>query len=468
MTSPTSRSAIIEADGGCLNSPASRPLQRYQSIRSWTETLCDPLIAEDYVVQSMPDASPAKWHLAHTTWFFETLLLVPHLPGYRPLESQYKVLFNSYYNTLGEQFTRSQRGLLSRPSVAEVIDYRHHVDQHMQALLADLGESPQGEILALLEVGLNHEQQHQELMLTDLKHMFSLNPLHPVYRPYSAAPSEAIAELAWHGFEENLHWIGTPVESSFDDSNADDSIAADSNAADSNFAYDNEGPRHRVFVEAFRIASRLITNGEYLEFMADDGYGRHELWLSDGWATVQEHGWRAPLYWRQEEDGWKSHTLGGLRPIHPEEPVCHVSLYEADAFARWKGARLPSEAEWEVAVAQLLGPGAAVGETADDANFVEDGFYHPRPLAAEATHGQFLGDVWEWTASAYSSYPGYRPPAGPLGEYNSKFMNNQTILRGGSCATPRSHIRSTYRNFFPPHIRWQFSGIRLAQDGMGR
>jgi ergothioneine biosynthesis protein EgtB len=418
-------------------------LERYREVRAWSDTLCEPLVTEDYVIQSMPDASPSKWHLAHTTWFFETFLLAPRLDAYRSPDPRFNYLFNSYYNTIGEQYARPERGLISRPTVAEVESYRRHVDEHVARLLEGAGQARLAEILPLVEIGLNHEQQHQELMLTDLKHMFSKNPLHPVYRP--ARPATAAApELAWHAFSGGLRRIGH-------------------DGADG-FAFDNEGPRHRVFVEAFRIASRLVTCGEYLEFMADGGYERPELWLSDGWSTVRAQGWTAPLYWSRGDGGWRQFTLGGLREVEPAEPVCHVSLYEADAYARWAGARLPSEAEWEIAADDVLGAAAARGDAAPEANLAEDGHYHPRPLAAASRHGQFLGDVWEWTRSAYTPYPGYRPPPGALGEYNAKFMSSQVVLRGGSCATPRSHVRTTYRNFFPPSTRWQFMGLRLAQD----
>ncbi len=447
MTSALATPDVIDPPSKATEEPVSATvLDRYRAVRSWTDTLCEPLVTEDYVVQSMPDASPAKWHLAHTTWFFETLLLTPHLAGYRSPDPQFNYLFNSYYNSIGKQYSRPERGVISRPTVAEVEDYRRHVDEHMAELLS--GDLPD-DLLTVVEVGLNHEQQHQELLLTDLKHMFSKNPLYPVYRPPLPVTAEPVPALAWHEYSAELRRIGHDGRDGF--------------------AYDNEGPRHRVFVEAFRIASRLATCGEYLEFMNDGGYQRPELWLSDGWNTVQAEGWRAPFYWQAAEDGtWQQITLGGLRQVQPEEPVCHVSLYEADAYARWAGARLPTEAEWEVAADDVLGTTAAIGDNAPDANLAEDGAYHPRPLSSAARHGQFLGDVWEWTASAYSPYPGYAPPPGALGEYNAKFMSSQVILRGGSCATPRSHIRTTYRNFFPPATRWQFSGIRLAQDGLAQ
>lgn len=419
---------------------------RFSSIRAWSDELCEPLVVEDLVVQSMPDASPLKWHLAHTTWFFETLILKPHLPGYRTPNETFEYLFNSYYNSIGKQYSRPERGVLSRPTVAEVREYRLHVDENMAELLDAADEELMSEIVPVLEVGLNHEQQHQELMITDLKHMFSKNPLHPVYRAEKETLEIEVPALAWHLFEADLCLVGHEERNGF--------------------AYDNEGPRHRVFLEPFGIASRLVTSGEYLEFMADGGYERPEFWLADGWAKVQAEGWDAPLYWLENGSEWKQITLAGLRSVRSDEPVCHVSLYEADAYARWAGARLPSEEEWEVAANRILGRAAADADAAPGSNFVEDGHYHPRPLTeADSALGQFLGDVWEWTRSAYSAYPGYRAPDGPLGEYNSKFMSSQIVLRGGSCATPRSHIRTTYRNFFPPQARWQFMGLRLAQDG---
>ncbi|MEM8931004.1 MAG: ergothioneine biosynthesis protein EgtB [Acidobacteriota bacterium] len=426
----------------------NQAIDRYRAVRSWTEHLCAPLEVEDMVVQSMADASPTKWHLAHTTWFFEVFLLEPHLPGYTTSNPTFHFLFNSYYNSLGQQYFRPDRGKISRPTVGEVRDYRQAVDEAMTTLLSTASEDTLATISPLLDVGLNHEQQHQELIVTDLKHMFSKNPLFPVYRPEASATTAddtATSPVEWHAFDEGLYEIGI-------------------DASGDRFAYDNEGPRHKVWLEGFRIASRPVTCGEYLEFIADGGYDRPDPWLSAGWATVQEQGWRAPLYWLQEDDGsWSIYTLAGKRPVRPEEPVTHVSLYEADAFARWAGARLPTEPEWEVAATHCLRDDHDRALAA--ANLVDDGRFHPAaPTSDAARHGQWLGDVWEWTRSAYSPYPGYQPPAGALGEYNAKFMNDQTVLRGGSCATPRSHLRATYRNFFPSATRWQFSGIRLARD----
>lgn len=429
------------------DAPAS-PAQRYRRVRSWSEHLASPLETEDYVVQSMPDASPTKWHLAHTTWFFEVFLLEPHLDGWQSPNPTFHYLFNSYYNSLGKQYFRPDRGAISRPTVAEVYDYRQRVDEGMASLLGDRADEELGELLPLLDVGLHHEQQHQELILTDLLHMLSKNPLFPVYRPEKTLDEPlATDELQWLAFDGGLVEIG--------------------HDGGDEFAYDNEGPRHQVFVQPFRIGSRPVTWGEYLEFMADGGYQRPELWLSDGWAAVQASGWRHPLYWLEEDDGsWSSFGLGGKHPVRPADPACHLGFFEADAFARWAGARLPTEAEWELAAEYRLGAAETRSRGLATANLVDDGYYRPLPLRAAAEpFGQMLGDVWEWTRSAYSPYPGYSPPEGALGEYNAKFMNNQIVLRGGSCATPRSHIRTTYRNFFPSATRWQFSGLRLAQDG---
>jgi ergothioneine biosynthesis protein EgtB len=408
----------------------------YLEVRRFSEKLCEPLVTEDYVIQSMPDVSPTKWHLAHTTWFFETFLLPDISRNYRPFDPGYRYLFNSYYNAVGPQFPRPRRGLLARPTVEQVWQYRRYVDRAVLEALAGTGRDGLGALAGVFELGLNHEQQHQELMLTDLKHVFSCNPLRPVYRARSVGRSDDPGALHWKDCPGDLHWIGH---------------------AGAGFAFDNEMPRHQVFVTPYRLAARLVTNAEYTNFMADGGYRRPELWLSAGWDAVRAHGWEAPLYWEQQDGQWLMMTLSGLRAVEPHEPVCHVSYFEADAYARWAGARLPSEAEWEI-------PANGMGVCG---NFAGDGNYHPLPLrppgSGEAI-SQMFGDVWEWTASAYAPYPGFQPAAGALGEYNGKFMCNQLVLRGGSCATPRSHIRATYRNFFPPEARWQFSGIRLAGD----
>jgi len=414
-------------------------LDRYHRIRAFTEDLCRTLGTEDYVIQSMPDVSPTRWHLAHTSWFFETFLLLPHLEGYRTPDERYNLLFNSYYNAIGEQFDRPSRGLLSRPTVAEVYDYRRIVDDAMAQLIQAATDSAWPGLATVIEVGLNHEQQHQELMLTDIKHVFSVNPLRPAFRERRTQPAGAATPLDWADFEEGIRSVGTEGNG---------------------FAYDNEGPLHRVFLEPFRLARRLVTSGEYRAFVADAGYEKPELWLDAGWKVVQEQGWRAPLYWEERDGEWMEFTLSGMQSLLEDAPVSHVSYYEADAYARWAGARLPTEFEWE----------AAAKTAAIEGNFVDDGVLHPVPSRGrgeprdEAGLVQLFGDVWEWTMSHYSPYPGYRPAPGAIGEYNGKWMCGPFVLRGGSCATSRDHMRRTYRNFFGPAARWQFSGIRLADD----
>jgi len=411
-------------------------VEQYQKVRHFSEQLCEPLVTEDYVIQSMPDVSPTKWHLAHVSWFFETFLLSPALPDYQSLHPQYAYLFNSYYNTLGERHCRPKRGLISRPTVKETYEYRRYVDEHVLDLLEKIDERQLAELAPIMTLGLNHEQQHQELMVTDIKHVLSCNPLSPTYRARTPTGASNITPLEWVSFPEGLYWIGHEG---------------------SGFAFDNEGPRHRQFVQSFQLASRLVTNGEYLEFMEDGGYDNPLLWLSEGWATVRAEEWQAPLYWEQRDGRWWMMTLSGLREVDKAEPVCHVSYFEADAYARWADARLPTEAEWEV----------AAQEAPVEGNFVESGLYHPAPLNASTTDGklaQMYGDVWEWTQSSYAPYPNFRPGPGAIGEYNGKFMCNQYVLRGGSCATSLSHIRSTYRNFFPANAQWQFMGIRLAKE----
>jgi ergothioneine biosynthesis protein EgtB len=401
--------------------------QLYRSVRTTTERLCAPLSPEDAVVQSMPDASPAKWHLAHTTWFFETFVLASFLAGYEPRDPSYRVLFNSYYTSVGPMHSRPERGMLTRPPLAEIFDYRRSVDEAMERLLAggELGRVA----LDVVVLGLHHEQQHQELILTDIKHALSRNPSLPAYHDRVAPRGAGTLPLRWSTFGEGIHEIGHDG---------------------AGFSFDNERPRHRVFTHTFEIALRPVTNGEYADFIADGGYADPALWLSDGWNWLQQDAIDAPLYWQRREERWHEFTLSGLREIDPAAPACHLSFYESAAFAKWAGARLPTEQEWEVAAAGRLVEG----------NFADDGWLHPVAATAEHT----FGDVWQWTASAYTPYPGYQEPDGALGEYNGKFMSGQMVLRGGSCATPRSHVRATYRNFFYPHARWQFSGLRLARD----
>ncbi len=423
-----------------FRSKISRPelTERYQVVRAFSERLAEPLEIEDYVVQSMDDASPTKWHLAHTTWFFETFVLTALLPDYSPAFPEYAYLFNSYYVQAGERYPRPMRGLVTRPTVAQVFDYRRAVDRVILDLLNNSGGETMERAVPLIEIGLHHEQQHQELIVTDLKHLLSFNPLHPVYVEASfATPESEVGPVGWRSFGEGMRSIGHDGEG---------------------FCFDNELPIHRVFLGSFELADRLVTNGEYMRFIAEGGYETPTLWLNEGWQISLEQGWKAPLYWKNQDGEWKQFTLSGLRSIDPSEPVCHVSHFEADAYARWADARLPTEQEWEVAAA----------ESPMDGNFVENGRFHPQALMRrESGMAQLFGDVWEWTQSPYLGYPGYRPMKGALGEYNGKFMSRQLVLRGGSCATPQSHIRHTYRNFFPPTARWQFSGIRLCRDGQG-
>jgi ergothioneine biosynthesis protein EgtB len=438
-SAPASNTSLGSSPGPSLeSSPGSAPASlvgRYTSVRASTEGLCAPLSAEDAALQSMPDASPAKWHLAHTSWFFETFVLRPGMAGYRVFDPGYEMLFNSYYRSVGEPYPRPRRGLLSRPSLEEVLRYRRHVDQAMGELLSAAGRPERGELLGVVELGLQHEQQHQELLLTDVKHLLYQNPLRPAYRSAGGAPAVS-------GAARRLDFVGFPG-----------GFAAIGHAGPG-FAFDNEGPRHRRWLEPFALATRLVTNGEWMAFIADRGYERPELWLSDGFDAVTGGGWRAPLYWERDGQGFAHFTLEGMQPLRPEEPVCHVSAYEADAFARWAGVRLPGEDEWEVGAADRPVAG----------NFVESARLGPAAAGPAEPPAQLFGDVWEWTRSPYAAYPGYAPPPGALGEYNGKFMCNQLVLRGGSCATPRSHLRASYRNFFPPGARWQFSGVRLARD----
>jgi ergothioneine biosynthesis protein EgtB len=412
-TSPTSTSP----------GAASVDLQvRFELTRARSVRLTRGLSAEDQALQSMPDASPIKWHLAHTTWFFETFFLRDR-KGYKPFDTRFAYLFNSYYNAEGPRHPRPQRGLLSRPSLEDVHAYRAHVDAALKPILAEADPH-------LLALGIAHEEQHQELMLMDLKHLFSLNPLSPRYQPPTAPAAAEPAPLQWIAFDAGQVDIGHDGEG---------------------FAFDNEGPRHGVLLQSFALADRLVTVGEYLAFIEDGGYRRPEFWLSDGWDQAQSERWSAPLYWRGDGEKWRLFTLQGARALDRNEPVCHVSYYEADAYARWAGKRLPSEAEWELAA-------TAHPQATEPVRF------HPHPADAGDGLKQMFGETWQWTQSAYAPYPRYRPPSGALGEYNGKFMSNQMVLRGGCVATSPGHMRASYRNFFPPHARWAFSGIRLAAD----
>lgn len=401
---------------------------RYLEVRDHTESLAEPLSPEDQTVQTMPDVSPTKWHRAHTTWFWEEFVLGPTQPGFQPFHPAYRYLFNSYYESVGPRHSRPQRGLITRPGIAEIAAYRRRTDDVMCELLSS---SRAPEVGGIAELGLNHEQQHQELILMDIKHVLWCNPMRPAYRGASDWTGGTVGAMHW------IHHPGGLVDVGHDGAG---------------FAFDNEGPRHRELLRPFLLADRPVLCGEWLEFMADGGYRRPELWMSDGWATVNQGEWSSPLYWTQAAgDEWSIFTLNGVRPVVADEPVCHVSWYEADAFARWAGARLPREAEWE-----------SVHDTLPAAARAEGLRLHPRPI--HAAGGSPGGDIWEWTASPYLPYPGFQPAAGAVGEYNGKFMVNQFVLRGGACVTPRGHTRPTYRNFFPPSAQWAFSGLRLARD----
>ena len=413
----------------------------YSGVRNRTLSLVAELGAEDMLVQTMADVSPTKWHLAHTTWFWETFLLREHLPGYKEFSCEYNYLFNSYYNGIGDRHDRPERGFLSRPPLGEVLGYRAHVDAAMMRLLGANQDLKNAALAPLIQLGLAHEEQHQELILTDIKHVLSRHPFAPA--AFQAQTSRAVAQSGppgWVAFDGGIVEIGAEA---------------------GGFHFDNEGPRHKAILTPFALADRLATNRDYADFIADGGYGTATLWLSDGWARVQAEGWTAPLYWREGAAGWEEFTLHGQQTLDPDGPVIHLSYYEASAFAEWSGARLPDEREWEHA--------ATTGARACDGRFVDPGLSaHPgvTPQSASAAGGlrQMFGDAWEWTRSAYSPYPRYRPAPGAVGEYNGKFMCGQFVLRGGSCATARDHVRSTYRNFFPPEARWQFSGVRLARD----
>ena len=408
----------------------------YLETRAQFLEFCAPLCNEDYGLQAADFASPPKWHLAHTTWFFETFILKPFVSAYSSTEPLYEVLFNSYYNGIGEQFPRPQRGLLSRPTVAEVLAYRSRVDAAMVDLLGQAGHAERSAIEERVILGIEHERQHQELFFTDLKYSLGVNPLLPTYMERSCPGGAAPPPLAWHPCAGGLVEVGFSGEG---------------------FCFDNELPRHKNFVEPFELASRLVTNAEFTAFVVDGGYDRPELWLADGWAEVQARGWRSPHYWREQDGQDMEYTLHGLQRRQPHHPVCHVSAYEADAYARWADARLPTEQEWELVAAGQPGPRGGV----------DDGVYHPQAASDTDAMQQLYSECWQWTQSAYSPYPGYRPSPGAIGEYNGKFMSNQWVLRGGSCVSRAGQLRPSYRNFFYPQDRWQFSGVRLARPGAG-
>jgi len=416
-------------------------IDRYDEVRAHTETLATPLSPEDQTVQSMPDVSPTKWHRAHVTWFFETFVLADHEQGFAPFQDKYWFLFNSYYEAVGPRFSRPHRGVISRPGAHDVGVYRGNVDARMRDLIGSLDDGTLDKLTGTIELGFHHEQQHQELLLMDIKHVLSLNPLRPAYAGTPSPLSEPDA-LGWLDFEGGLVEIGHDG---------------------AGFSFDNELPRHQTWLQPYRLADRLVTNGEWLEFMADGGYRRHDLWLSDGWAKVTGEGWQAPFYWEELDGVWFEHTLHGTFPVNPGLPVSHVSHYEADAYATWAGKRLPSEAEWEHAV-------VADGQASRvSGNLTDTDTYHPRAAGPATGHlRQVYGDCWEWTSSAYHAYPGFHPAEGAIGEYNGKFMSNQMVLRGGCALTPPDHARATYRNFFPPGARWALSGVRLADFGAGK
>ncbi|MGD0443687.1 MAG: ergothioneine biosynthesis protein EgtB [Edaphobacter sp.] len=451
---------------------ATSLLVRYKAVRQGSKRLANPLSAEDMMVQSCPEASPVKWHLAHTSWFFETFVLREFAAGYQPFHPEFHWLFNSYYNSLGDMPEKKLRASFSRPPLEAILGYRAHVDAAMIGLMQ---HSLEDEAARRIALGLEHEQQHQELIATDIKHAFFTNPLHPAYLEGSAQQKiDSIAPpLDWIDFAPGLTEIGVTLDAASTDT----------------FAFDNETPRHPVYLSPYRLATRLVTCAEYLAFIEQNGYSRPELWLSEGWTTMRAEGWQAPLYWQRDNttnSGWRLYTMHGFRSLDDlsETPVCHLSFFEADAYARWAGHRLPTEFEWEHAAGQLgllrqevdSQPALLTYQNPDAgkkpgvlpataANLLETGNLHPKPAVALSGMQQMFGDVWEWTASGYTGYPGYKPLPGALGEYNGKFMSSQMVLRGGSCVTPATHIRATYRNFFTPATRWQFSGLRLAQDG---
>ncbi|WP_394752557.1 ergothioneine biosynthesis protein EgtB [Crenothrix sp.] len=408
----------------------SRPalIEFYQRVRKASEAICAPLYPDDYQTQSIAETSPPKWHLAHVTWFFETFLLKNFLPDYQAVNESYNYLFNSYYQTIGSMHARAERGVLSRPTVEQVYNYRAEIDKRMLDLLANSAENQWPEVASRVILGLNHEQQHQELLFMDIKHNLWSNPLRPAYLQRPEQSIYVFSTLNWEDRQEGLVSIGSDADS---------------------FAFDNERSRHKVWLDAHRLSSRLITNAEYQNFIDDNAYQRPELWLADGWHHIQKNQWQSPLYWQKQENQWYEFTLYGLEALNPTAPVAHISYYEADAFAHWAGKRLPSEAELE---GKLL-------ETPLQGHFSDNSVFHP-----QAGVGQYYGSLWEWTASPYTAYPRFKALPGSMGEYNGKFMCNQWVLRGGSCVTPLDHIRPTYRNFFYPHDRWQFAGIRLAED----
>lgn len=408
--------------------------ERFFEIRSFTEKLTAPLETEDYIVQAVEKTSPAKWHLAHTSWFFEAFILKKVKSDYKSLHPQYDYIFNSYYVQTSDPHCRDKRGNLSRPTVKQVFEFRSYINQKMAEFIEMMTEKEMSEWMSVIEIGLHHEQQHQELLLTDLKFMFAQNPIYPIYEERVRPKSEGKSELKWVSFEEGVYEVGH---------------------AGGQFGYDNEYPLHKTYIHSFKIANRLVTNGEYLEFMKAEGYKNTKWWLDEGFSAVEREDWNSPLYWIIRNGEWHHYTLNGVEPIDLNEPVTHISYFEADAYARWKGFRLPTEQEWEIASKEVPVKG----------NFVDSQYFHPAPATGEnKILNQMYGDVWQWTQSSYSPYPGYEPFPGALGEYNGKFMVNQYVLRGGSCATSKSHFRKTYRNFFHTEARWQFSGIRLATD----
>jgi ergothioneine biosynthesis protein EgtB len=431
----------VAADGANhISTDPEALLARFDEVRAYTERLAEPLSPEDQTVQSMPDVSPTKWHRAHVTWFFETFLLAENEPGYAPFEDRYWFLFNSYYEAVGPRYSRPLRGVITRPGAHDVGLYRHNVDDRVRHLVGGLDEGSLTKLAPTIELGFHHEQQHQELLLMDIKHVLSLNPLEPTYAGAASMSSDPGA-VGWAEYEGGLVEIGHDG---------------------SGFSFDNELPRHQHWLEPYRLADRLVTNGEWLEFMADGGYARPEFWLSDGWAAVINQTWRAPFYWSHKDGVWVEHTLHGTHVVDPALPVCHISHYEADAYASWAGKRLPTEAEWEHAA--LLDEASAPGTLAG--NLADADSWHPRGAGPSAGGlRQMFGDCWEWTSSAYLPYPGFRPAAGAIGEYNGKFMSNQMVLRGGCALTPPGHARASYRNFFPAAARWAMTGLRLADGG---